>query len=61
MPPHKRDRTLAPAGDAFEVSTVEIDRGGVSWTVDTLVTLAALHPAAELRLILGPDALADLP
>lgn len=74
VPPHKRDRTLAPAGDrlamlqlatgghdAFEVSTVEIDRGGVSWTVDTLVTLAALHPAAELRLILGPDALADLP
>lgn len=74
VPPHKRDRTLAPAGDrlamlhlatgghdAFDVSTVEIDRGGVSWTVDTLVTLASLHPAAELRLILGPDALADLP
>lgn len=74
VPPHKLDRTLAPAEDrlamlrlatgghdAFEVSTVELDRGGVSWTVDTLAALAALHPAAEWRLILGPDALADLP
>ena len=53
---------LATGGhDAFEVSTVELDRGGVSWTVDTLDALAARHPAATLRLILGPDALADLP
>ena len=74
VPPHKRDRTLAPAEDrlamlrlatgghdAFAVSTVELDRGGVSWTVDTLAALAAAEPGVELRLILGPDALADLP
>lgn len=74
VPPHKQDRSLAPADDrlamvrlatgghdAFEASSVELDRGGVSWTVDTLATLAAAHPGAELRLILGPDALADLP
>jgi len=74
VPPHKQDRTLAPAEDrltmlrlatgghdAFEVSTVEIDRGGVSWTVDTLGSLAAAHPGDTLHLILGPDALADLP
>ena len=73
-PPHKRDRTLAPAEDrlamlrlatgghdAFEVDPLEIDRGGVSWTVDTLAALAASRPGAELRLVLGPDALADLP
>lgn len=74
VPPHKRDRTLAPAEDrlamlrlatgghdGFEVSALELDRGGVSWTVDTLEALAAERPGAELRLILGPDALADLP
>lgn len=74
VPPHKRDRALAPTEDrlamlrlatggheAFEVSTLEIDRGGVSWTVDTLAALAAARPGADLRLILGPDALADLP
>jgi len=74
VPPHKRDRGLAPAEDrlamlrlatgghdAFEVSMLELDRGGVSWTVDTLAALAATHPGAELRFVLGPDALADLP
>lgn len=73
-PPHKRDRTLAPAEDrltmlrlatgghdAFEVDPLELERGGVSWTVDTLAALAASRPGAELRLVLGPDALADLP
>ena len=74
VPPHKRDRSLAPAEDrlamlrlatgghdGFAVSTIELDRGGVSWTVDTLAALAAEFPAADLRLILGPDALVDLP
>lgn len=74
IPPHKQDRTLAPAADrlamlqlatgghdAFTVSTLELDRGGVSYTADTLAALAASHPGADLRLILGPDALAGLP
>jgi nicotinate-nucleotide adenylyltransferase len=74
VPPHKQDRPLAEAAHrvemlklaigghpAFAVSTDEIDRGGVSYTVDTLVRLEAAHPADELLLILGPDALADLP
>lgn len=74
VPPHKRDRLLATAShrvdmlrlatgghDAFAVSTVEVDRGGVSYTADTLATLAATHPDHRLLLILGPDALADLP
>lgn len=74
IPPHKQDRPLTEAAHrvemlrlatgghpAFAISTDEIDRGGVSYTVDTLARLKAAHPADELLLILGPDALADLP
>jgi nicotinate-nucleotide adenylyltransferase len=54
--------SLAVGGNpAFEVSTVELDRGGVSYTVDTLAALRKVHPDDELHLILGPDALASLP
>jgi nicotinate-nucleotide adenylyltransferase len=42
----------------FSVSRVELDREGPSYTVDTL---EALRPEGELYLILGSDALADLP
>ncbi len=41
----------------FEVSEVEIARGGLSYTVDTLEALAAERPGAELFLIVGMDAL----
>jgi len=54
--------SLAIGGhDAFAVSTVELDRGGVSYTIDTLTELAAAHPDDTLVLILGPDSLAGLP
>jgi nicotinate-nucleotide adenylyltransferase len=53
---------LATAGrPEFEIWTVEIDRGGVSYTVDTLRALANREPAAELFFLMGADALADLP
>jgi len=53
--------SLATGGHpGFAVSTVETDRGGVSYTVETLETLAARHPDDELVLLLGPDALAAL-
>jgi len=45
----------------FEVSTVEIERGGDSYTVDTLAELAARNRGAELYLILGADAAAGIP
>ncbi|GDX94854.1 putative nicotinate-nucleotide adenylyltransferase [Planctomycetia bacterium] len=74
LPPHKQDRTLAPAEqrvemlhlavdghEAFAVSTIEIDRGGVSWTVETLAALRDARPDDDLVLLLGPDAVADLP
>lgn len=51
---------LAIAGnEGFDVSTIEIDRGGPSYTVDTLAELR--NTGDDLYLILGGDALADLP
>jgi nicotinate-nucleotide adenylyltransferase len=53
---------LAVAGnDRFAVSTLEIDRGGVSYTVDTLAAVHREHPSATLHLILGPDSLEQFP
>jgi nicotinate-nucleotide adenylyltransferase len=46
-------------GDArFEVSTIEIERAGLSFTVDTLTDFAARYPSAERFLLLGADVLA---
>ncbi|MFM8890934.1 MAG: nicotinate-nicotinamide nucleotide adenylyltransferase, partial [Planctomycetia bacterium] len=72
--PHKRDRQLAAGhhrlemlalatggNDAFAVHADEVERGGVSYTVDTLERLAARHPGDELLLLLGPDVAATLP
>jgi nicotinate-nucleotide adenylyltransferase len=48
---------LATAGDSrFEVSDVELKRGGPSYTVDTLTELRRRDPGDELFLILGWDA-----
>ena len=38
----------------------EIDRGGPSYTADTLMSLAEKHPGAELFTIVGDDAAAGL-
>ena len=74
VPPHKQDRMLTAARqriemlelatgghDAFVVSPLEIERGGVSYTVDTLAAVKAQRPAAELFLLMGADSLQDLP
>ncbi|HLG68997.1 MAG TPA: nicotinate-nucleotide adenylyltransferase, partial [Chloroflexota bacterium] len=46
----------------FELCTVEIDRPGLSYSVDTIGVLQEqLGPEAKLFFILGEDALADLP
>jgi nicotinate-nucleotide adenylyltransferase len=53
---------LALANESsLEISTLEIDRGGMSYTVDTLLTLSAMVPDAELFLLMGADALVDFP
>jgi nicotinate-nucleotide adenylyltransferase len=52
---------LAFGGDArFEVSAVEMDRGGLSFTVDTLEALSRQYAGAELVLLAGIDALRSL-
>ncbi len=61
-------RSITPADDRFamveaavgevpglEASRLEIDRGGPSYTADTVEEVAALHPAAELYVVVGAD------
>lgn len=67
-PPHKQGTGVsavairlemlaaAVAGNArFEVSTIELDRPGPSYTVDTLRALAAANPGCTLNLLIGVD------
>jgi nicotinate-nucleotide adenylyltransferase len=72
--PHKADRSPAPdtlrlamveAATAdnprFEVSDIEIRRGGLSYTVDTLHKLRESRPDATFSLMMGSDSLASFP
>lgn len=45
----------------LEASPLEIERGGVSYTADTLASLRDEDPTRELFLVLGGDAAAALP
>jgi len=68
LPPHRHQASatgdqrlemcsLAIDGkERFEVSDVEVKRGGVSYTVDTLKELKSRHPNDQIFLILGSDA-----
>jgi nicotinate-nucleotide adenylyltransferase len=46
--------------DGLEASAIEIERGGISYTADTVDELASLHPDAELNLVVGADVAAQL-
>jgi nicotinate-nucleotide adenylyltransferase len=48
------------ANPRFNVSRVDIDRAGKTYTIDTLRDLKAEMPDAELFFITGADALADI-
>jgi nicotinate-nucleotide adenylyltransferase len=74
VPPHKQDRQRAAAKARLEMlelalsgheqlraSSLEIDRGGVSYTVDTLAAIHEQQPEALLFLLMGADSLHDLP
>ncbi len=67
----ERSRRITPAEDRFALveaavadvpgliaGRTEIDRGGASFTADTLVTLGERYPGAELFTIVGDDAAA---
>lgn len=73
QPWQKADRDVSPAehrylmtviataaNPRFEVSRVDIDRLGPTYTIDTLHDLAKLHPDADLYFITGADAMTAL-
>lgn len=45
---------------SFKVSRIDIDRGGDTYTVDTLQEMKELHPDADLVFISGADAIAQI-
>ncbi len=74
VPPHKQSDELTPGEQraemlelavggqpAFSVCRYEIQRGGVSYTIDTLGHFHREHAAAELYFLMGADSLRDLP
>ena len=50
-------RLLVDGDPRFEVDPIEIERGGISYMVDTLQALAARWAGAELFLLTGADVL----
>lgn len=46
---------------AFRVSRIEIERGGVSYTIDTMYKMKRLYPQSELFFLAGLDAILELP
>ncbi len=65
LPTDSKDRVeilrLAIGGHPhFELDTREIDRGGVSFTIDTIRSLQADQPDHEWFLVMGADSLIDL-
>lgn len=72
-PPHKTSRDVAPAelryamvesairdNPAFDISPIEVEREGLSYTVETLRILRRAWPAHELFFITGTDALLEI-
>jgi nicotinate-nucleotide adenylyltransferase len=62
-PEHRLEMCRLLVGDApgLSVCALEIERGGASYTVDTLEALHASHPDAELTFIVGADTASTLP
>jgi nicotinate-nucleotide adenylyltransferase len=54
-------RAAVEGVDGLVVSTIEIERGGDSYTADTLAHLHAEQPDRELLVVVGSDAAAGLP
>lgn len=72
-PPHKGSSRLAPAqhrlamleyaieGDPrFSMSDIEISRGGISYSIETVKTLQKERPEEDIFFIIGSDTLAEL-
>lgn len=73
QPPHKDAAGIAPAadrvrmlelalagGDGLRVETIELEREGPSYTIDTVTLLKERHPDCRFALVLGLDAFREL-
>jgi nicotinate-nucleotide adenylyltransferase len=73
MPPHKMYEGMATAeeryemtllaiasNDKFEISRIETDRPGISYTLDTLRAIKVSYPEPDLFFITGVDAVLDI-
>ena len=73
-PPHKRNQSISDTAQrlalvktaiqnepAFSLSTIDIDREGPHYAVDTMRLLRAQVPEADLIYLIGEDSLYDLP
>jgi nicotinate-nucleotide adenylyltransferase len=54
-------RRLVEHAEALSSCALEVERGGASFTVDTLAAIHTAHPEAQLTLILGADTARTLP
>jgi nicotinate-nucleotide adenylyltransferase len=54
-------RAAVADDEELEVSTLELDRGGASYTADTLRALQGLHEGDDLTFIVGGDMASSLP
>ena len=74
VPPHKQDRELTAndqrlqmlqlalgGHEKMKVSLLELERGGVSYTLDTLEAIHRQQSDVELFFLLGADSLHELP
>ena len=72
--PFKPDRTLAPAEvrtkmlrlalagrPECEIDTQELERGGISYSIDTILDFRGRFPQAQLFYLIGADHVSELP
>lgn len=73
LPPHKDTSDIVPAGDRYKmikfsiegnkfflVSSIEIKRDGLSYTIDTIREFKKIYPGDELYFITGSDLISYL-
>ena len=73
LPPHKRDEYIVSAKhrftmlrlatqdeNRFSIDTIELERSGYTYTVDTLEALCRAHPQNEYYYVIGADTLYEL-
>lgn len=73
VPPHKTEKKISPYEvrhalletalrelPGAEISDIECERTGCSYSIDTLKALSARYPADEILLLIGADSLANL-